>query len=228
MRAQTRSGVIKIRTASVSGLLVALALAIPCGLWPAPIHAAQKASDVYTIPTPPPADYSRLQWLIGDWSGTTVGKGMRGKVVLSTSYALKRRFMVLREQVSLLASKAAPATEESFVGILSGTASPLKYELVLYSSNGFVSLYEVSADSEKIVFNPEGGLAPPPGWLFRRVIRRTDRDQCVETVDVAPPGQTFFNYYTVDLRHTKPGAGSGSAVPKEAKTRRFLFWHRKD
>jgi hypothetical protein len=210
MSAKNRGGMRKIRGASVSGLLAAFSLATPYGLWPAPIRGAQKASDTYTVPTPPAADYSKLQWLIGDWSGTTVRKSMKGKVVFSASYALDRRIMVLREEVSLQASKTTPATEQSFMGILSGAASPAKYDLVLYSSTGFVSLYQVSADAEKIVFNPEGGLAPPLGWLFRRVMRRIKGDECVETVDVAPPGQTFFNYYTADLKHTNAGDSSGA------------------
>jgi hypothetical protein len=226
MRTESHSGMRKSSAASIAGLLVAFSLAIPFGLRPLPIRAAQKAPRTYTIPTPPPADYSKLQWLIGNWSGTTVGKGTKGKIFLSASYALGKRLMILREQVSLPASKAAPATEETFMGILSGTASHADYDLVLYSSNGFVSLYQVSVDPEKLVFNPQGGLAPPPGWLFRLSIRRTNRDQCLETVDVAPPGQSFFNYYTADLRHTKAGAAGDSATPKNAKMRRILFWHR--
>jgi hypothetical protein len=219
MKLQNHDGAGRIWTAAAAGALVAFSLAIPYALQPAPIRAAQKAPETYAIPTPLPADYSKLHWLMGDWTGTTVGKGMKGKIILGASYALGKRFIILREQVSLPATKAAPATQESLMGILSGSASRPDYDLVLYSSNGFVSLYEVSVDSAKIVFNPEGGLAPPPGWLFRRSIRRTNRDQCVETVDVAPPGQPFFNYYTANLSHIKPqaAAGDSSALKKLMK-----------
>jgi hypothetical protein len=229
MRLRSHHDETKIRTACLPRLLATFFLAVSSSCWLTSICAAQKGPNTYTIPTPSPTDYSKLQWLIGDWSGMTVGKGSQGKVLLSASYALGKRFIILREQLSLPATKTAPATEERLMGILSGGASRSGYDLVLYSSNGFVTRYEVSINTGTIVFNPEGGLAPPPGWLFRRAIRETNHDQCVETVDVAPPGQPFFNYYTANLSNVNSGAAaSKTSSPQRAKNRRFLFWHRRN
>jgi hypothetical protein len=203
----------------------ALALASPCRPQPVSAPAAQKARNTYIIPTPAPADYSSLQWLIGDWSGKIIGKGTPGKVLLSVSFALGRRVIILREQLSLAATKAAPASEEQSMGILS--ASGRSYDFALYSSTGFVTRYQVSVENGEIDFTPEGGLDPPAGWLFRRSIRLTNSHQCVETVDVAPPNQPFFNYYTASLRHTAPhGSINRPSAASGTKHHRILFWRR--
>lgn len=202
-----------------------LSLALAWWLLPVPARAAQKGRNIYTIPTPARADYSTLQWLIGDWSGKTTGKGMPGQVLLSASFALGRRFIILREQLSLPATQAAPASKEDFMGILSSTGSPTRYVFTLYSSNGFVTRYQVSVKNGEIDFNPAGGLEPPPGWLFRRSIRQTTSQQCVESVDVAPPNQPFFNYYTATLsRAARHASANQASLAPRAKRRRFLFW----
>jgi hypothetical protein len=207
--------------------LPAVCLGFSCVLRPCPAHAAQKARDTYTITTPAPADYSNFQWLIGDWSGKTTGKGAQGDVLLSASFALGKRFIILREQLSLPATKLAPASTQESIGILSGGSSGSKYQFAQYSSNGFVTRYQVSVGNGEIDFNPAGGLEPPSGWLFRRSIRQTNKDECVETIDVAPPNQPFFNYYTASLRHTTPKlTGKQASTVPPAKRRGIFFWLR--
>ncbi len=177
-----------------------------------PLAAQQKPSRAYSIPTPAEPNFSNVDWLIGEWAGKTVGKGPTGEVLLSASYELGRYFMVIREQVSLPATKGAPATHEGEMGILSASPSGKSFDLTLYSTHGFVTRYQVTATKGQIDFNPAGGPMPPSGWLFRWNIARSGNNQCSVRVDVAPPGQSFFNYYTALLSQVTRGTTT-SAVP---------------
>ncbi|MGH9405405.1 MAG: hypothetical protein ACRD3D_06155 [Terriglobia bacterium] len=190
-------------------LLVACVLGFPGS---APLRARQKSPRAYTIQLPPQPDYSALDWLRGDWTGKITGKGPQGEVLLSVAYELGKRFMTLREHVSLPATKQAPATRESMLGILHPDQGG-GLEMNLYSSSGFVTRYRVVVRAQEVDFEPEGGSLPPPGWLFRRILSRTSSGECVETVDVAPPQQAFFNYYTADLSRVAP-PGSGARKTK--------------
>ncbi|MGH9397129.1 MAG: hypothetical protein ACRD18_09805 [Terriglobia bacterium] len=184
---------------------LALALAALCLLIPAALLARQKAAGSYTIQIPPQPDYSALDWMLGVWTGKTTGKGTQGQVLLSVSYELGKRFIILREQLSLPATKDAPATHEGVMGILNASATG-GFEMNLYSSNGFISHYRVIVNHGEVNFSPEGGALPPPGWLFRRIFRHTNPGECTESVEVAPPQGTFFNYYTADLYQVTPAA----------------------
>lgn len=156
-----------------------------------------------------------MRWLLGDWMGKTTGKGPEGQVLLSVAYELGKRFMTLREEVSLPAVKGVPATHESLMGILNpGPSGGL--ELNLYSSSGFITRYRVTVKHGEIDFSPDGGAIPPPGWLFRRSLRHTSPGQCVESVDVAPPQQAFFNYYTANLSRVTPAQPPAHGSPKTA------------
>jgi len=149
---------------------------------------------------PPKPDFSALDWLVGEWTGVTVGKDPAGQVHFSAAYDLENRYMVLRENVALPPTKTAPATKESWIGILAAR-SPKGGGFVLrvFSSTGFVTRYGVSVDEDQIYLNFEGGEEPPPGWLFRRVFEREDDSELSETVRVAPPDKPFFDYYTAKL-----------------------------
>jgi hypothetical protein len=196
-----------------------LVLSIPAlsGLACRPLLARQKTPDTYIIQLPPRADYSPMNWLLGDWTGKTSGKGEQGQVLLSASYDLDKRFMVLREEISLPATKTAPATRESLMGIVSAGAGG-SYEMNLYSSSGFVTHYRVTAKHGEIDFSPEGGFLAPAGWLFRRVLRHTNPGQCVESVDVAPPQQAFFNYYTATLSRVTVAPAGGTKDASKSST----------
>jgi hypothetical protein len=167
----------------------------------------EKPPATYTIPLPPLPDYSQLDWLIGDWSGKIGEQKPQGDVHLKISYDLGKRVVVFRETVSLPATKTIPATDETWMGILTADRPGAGYILRVFSSTGFVTRYRVTTEGADILFNPEGGEQPPPGWLFRRKVTRTDTDALTETVQVSPPQKPFFDYFSAKLSRAQADTG---------------------
>lgn len=181
-----------------------LFLVLLCVLGPAALPAKEKPPASYAIPLPPQPDFSALDWLIGDWIGKTTGRGPQGEVRLSVAYALEKRFIIFREEVSLPPTKTAPASRESWMGILSAHRSDTGFVLRTFSSTGFITRHRVTAEGAEIHFNPEGGEQPPPGWLSRRVVQRLGPAEFSETVQLAPPDKPFFDYYTAKFTRPTP------------------------
>ena len=182
-------------------------------LTPVVLAAGEKNRPTYRIPLPPKPDFSSLAWILGDWTGQTVKHSPPGEIHLSVSYGLDQRVMIFREEVSLASTKEAPATKESSIGILSGDSSGNSFLFQMYSSTGFITRYRVSVVGPEIDFNPIGGLEPPPGWLSRRVLQRSDVDGFTETVQLAPPQEAFFDYYTAAFTRKAPSAKSEPGPP---------------
>jgi hypothetical protein len=90
------------------------------------------------------------------------------------------------------------------MGILSASPDGRGFILRVFSSTGFITRYRLIVEGPEIHFNPEGGDSPPPGWLFRRVWSRTGPDELTETVQAAPPGKAFFDYYTAKFARVAP------------------------
>lgn len=185
-----------------ASMLFALCLALPGKDKPA----------TFTIAIPPKPDFSDLDWLVGEWTGKTAGKNAQGDVHLSAAYEFDKRFLILREETSLPATKNAPAVKESWMGILTRPSPGGSFAMQVYSSTGFVTTYGVTLEGGKVYLNQQGGEDPPAGWLFRRVLERTDPGSLNETVRVAPPDQPFFDYYTARLSRVS-GAGPTASVP---------------
>jgi len=158
-----------------------------------------KPAAIYSIPLPPKPDFTSLDWLIGEWVGKIGSRKPQGDVRFSASYDLDQRFMIIREEVSLPATKNAPATGETWMGVVSAERADSSYALRSFSSTGFISRYLVTVNGDKIYFNPEGGEQTPAGWLFRRTIQRLNPVQFAETVRAAPADQPFFDYFTATL-----------------------------
>ncbi len=167
------------------------------------LAAKEKAPTTYSVPTPPAADFSGLDWMLGDWAGRIAPPWPQGEVRLNVSYALDKRFLILREELKLAGTETVPGMKESWLGILSPGRLPSEFVLRAYASTGFVTRYRVVVEGPAITFNPEGGDQPPPGWLFRRTILRSGPDDLTETVQAAPPNKPFFDYFTVKLFHLK-------------------------
>jgi len=163
------------------------------------LPAKEKPPVTYRIPLPSKPDFSPLEWLLGEWTGKTTGRGPQGEVRLSIAYDLDKRFLIFREQVSLPATATVAASEESWLGILSAERSGTSFVLRMYSNTGFITRHRVTIEEAQVSFNPEGGEQPPPGWLVRRTLERLGDAELVETVQMAPPNRPFFDYYTAKL-----------------------------
>jgi hypothetical protein len=192
-------------------LVRALILALVCAHTGAIFAAKDKPPVQYRIPIPTLPDFSALDWLQGGWTGKTAPNSPPGDVQLSVSPDLEKHFLVLRGEVSLAATPTEPATKESWMGILSAGADGNEFILQVFSSTGFITRYRLILDGAEIHLNPEGGDSPPPGWLFRRIWARTGPNEFTETVQTAPPGKAFFDYYTAKLTRVPPPAKSSPA-----------------
>ena len=171
----------------------------------------------YQIPLPTPPDYSALDWLVGEWSGTTTENSPDGKVHLSVSFDLEKQFLILREEVVLAPSPTTPATKESWMGILCPDPGSSGFGLRVFSSTGFITRYRVKIDGPQVRLNPEGGDRPPPDWLFRRILMRTAPGEFTETVQTAPPNKSFFDWYTARLVRVSPPAKPNLAPSQESR-----------
>jgi hypothetical protein len=182
----------------------ALILALIFALAGATSAAKQKPPVQYQIPIPTQPDFSALDWLQGQWTGKTLSNSPSGDVQLSVSPDLGKHFLVFRGEVSLAATPTVPAAKESWMGILSANPDGTGFILRVFSSTGFITRYRLTVSGAELHLNPEGGDFPPPGWLFRRIWARTGPDEFSETVQAAPPGKAFFDYYTVKFARVAP------------------------
>lgn len=183
----------------MKSVCLALLLASPMMLL-----AKQKEPAQYKIPIPPFPDFSSLAWLVGDWTGQTTATSPQGDLHFSADYDVGKRVMVLRESLSLDATQTTSVQDESWLGILSPGPSPLTFNLEVYSSTGFISRFQVTADGDTINIEPAGGQSPPPGMLFRRTLQRMGEGGFTETVQVAPATRPFFDYYTARFSRETP------------------------
>jgi hypothetical protein len=192
-------------------LLLALTLAAAAAL------AKEKPPVIHRIPLPPRPDFSDLDWLIGDWSGKTTENSPKGEVSLSVSFDLDKRFMVFRGQETLAATPTLGESRESWLGLLSQDPSGGGFILRVFSDKGFITRYRVTVIAGTVSLDPEGGEQPPPGWLFRRTLQRTDIGEMLETVQVAPPQKPFFDYYAAKLTRAAPSTTLPPAAPPPEK-----------
>jgi hypothetical protein len=199
-------------TTSILALVFLLAAAPPA--------AKELAPTIYQIPVPPKPDFTALDWLIGNWAGTTLERQNPIEVRLSVSYDLDRQVMLFRGETSVPAGKTSPAINESWLGILAPAVGGTDFRLRTFSTTGFITLYRVSVEGPEVRFNPEGGEQPPPGWLFRTIIKRTAPQEFLETVQAAPPSKSFFDYYTARLSRlpTPEKPKSPPPAPEKPKT----------
>jgi hypothetical protein len=162
--------------------------------------AKDKPPVLHRIPLPPRPDFAELDWLQGEWAGKTTGKSPAGEVNLSIRLDLDQRYLVFRGDEKLAATPEIPEFREAWLGILTQESTKTGFILRLFSDSGFMTRYRAAIEAGTVTFNPEGGEHPPPGWLFRRIIQRTDVGELLVTLQAAPPQKPFFDYYSAILK----------------------------
>jgi hypothetical protein len=184
--------------------MIPIILAFACLVGAAPGDSKEKSPTVYQIPLPERPDFSAVDWLVGDWTGNTTDQRTQGELHLSVSYQLDKHVILFRGDTTLQATKTSPPTKESWLGVLTPDRRAGGFLLRMFSSTGFITRYRLTVEGPETRINPEGGDQPPPGWLFRTIIKRTNPQEFVETVQVAPPNKSFFDYYTAKLSRLTP------------------------
>lgn len=193
--------------------LIVLMLMAPMGL-----GARSKPPAKYLIPLPPKADFSSLEWMLGEWEGQTLKQSPPAKIHLSVSGGLDQQVMIFREEISFSATQNTPASKEISLGILTENISDESFLFQVFSSTGFITRYRVTVAGPEIDFTSVGGVRPPPGWLSRRVIERTDSAAFTETEQLAPPRHPFFDRYTAKfIRVTAPKSPQPAHLHKGEK-----------
>jgi len=178
------------------------------------VDSKEKPSTVYQIPLPDRPDFSTVDWLVGDWSGKTTDQKTQGELHLSVSYQLDKHVILFRGETTLPAPTTSAPMKESWLGVLTPDRQAGGFLLRMFSSMGFITRYRLTVDGAETHINPEGGDQPPPGWLFRTVIKKTNPQEFVETVQVAPPNKSFFDYYTAKLnRLTTEDKAKAAQIP---------------
>ena len=198
--------------------MIPIILALACLIQAAPLVAKEKPPTVYQIPLPPKPDFSAVDWLVGEWAGKTTDPKAPGEIHLSVSYQLDKRLMLLRGETSLEATKTSPATKESWLAVLTSDRGSSGFLLRMFSNTGFITRYRVTVEGPEIRINPEGGDQPPPGWLFRTIIKRTEPQELVETVQAAPPSKGFFDYYSAKLNRAVAQEGAKTSPTNASQT----------
>jgi hypothetical protein len=184
--------------------------------------AAQKDKKpaTYTIPLPAKPDFSALDWTIGEWAGHTVDplshKENGGTLHLTVAYALEKRFVRISEEIALPGGEGAPAVSQSWSGFIGPSASGQGFTLHAYSSTGFITQYHVTATATELRLDPEGGANPPPGWLFRQTVSQLAPEYFQDTVEAAPPGGSFFPYYSGKLTTVLKAPAPPATAPAPA------------
>jgi len=178
------------------------------------VDSKEKPSTVYQIPLPDRPDFSTVDWLVGDWSGKTTDQKTQGELHLSVSYQLDKHVILFRGETTLPAPTTSAPMKESWLGVLTPDRQAGGFLLRMFSSMGFITRYRLTVDGAETHINPEAGDQPPPGWLFRTVIKKTNPQEFVETVQVAPPNKSFFDYYTAKLnRLTTEDKAKAAQIP---------------
>ena len=195
--------------------MIPIILAVACLVGAAPGDSKEKSPTIYQIPLPERPDFSPVDWLVGDWSGRTTDQRTQGELHLSVSYQLDKHVILFRGDTTLQATKTSQPTKESWLGVLTQDRRAGGFLLREFSSTGFITRYRLTVEGPETHINPEGGDQPPPGWLFRTVIKRTNPQEFVETVQVAPPNKSFFDYYTAKLNRltTEEKAKAAPVLP---------------
>ena len=148
-------------------------------------------------PKDPPA-WKALQVLVGNWSGT--GEGESGTSTVSRSYELilNNKFMLGKNRSEYKPQEKNPKgeTHENW-DMLSWDRTRGKCIFRQFHVESFVNQYvldSVSSDLKFFRFVTEAIENIPSGWRARETYEFLDRNDFIETFELAEPGKDFTLY----------------------------------
>jgi hypothetical protein len=175
-----------------SVLLLALALAVGAGT------ALAQDSEQNSL--------ASLEFLVGEWEGTSEGQPGSGVVRREYARILGGRFMQVRNTTTYAPQAKNPKGEQhEDIGFFSFDRIRKRLVLRQFHVEGFVNEYvaEGASGSERMVFTTESIENIPPGWRARETYIRISADELEERFELAEPGKDYELYSRSRLKRVR-------------------------
>lgn len=158
---------------------------------------------------PAPAGLARLDFILGEWAGTSRGEPGEGKVERTCTKVLRDRFIECRTTTTYPVQAANPKGEihvdRAFFSL---DRSTKRLRLRQFHGEGFVNTY-VEGDSLSFVTTDIENI--PAGWRARETYEQVSPDSWSERFELSEPGAEFKLYSSSTLHRVD--AGDSRAKP---------------
>lgn len=148
-----------------------------------------------------PEGLKRLEFMLGEWRGTSEGQPGRGTMQRSCAKALNDRFIECRTTVTYPPqeknAKGEVHVERAFY---SYDKAAKKLRLRQFHGEGFVNSY---VETEPLVFETVDIENVPKGWRARETYEQESPDAWSERFELAGPGKEFTVYVASTLERVR-------------------------
>jgi hypothetical protein len=144
---------------------------------------------------------ARLDFLIGEWQGTTRGEPGEGKTHRVCAKVLNDRFIECRTTATYPAQEKNPKGEVHVdVAYFSYDKSAKKLRLRQFHGEGFVNSY---VETEALVFETVEIENIPVGWRARETYAQPSPGVWSERFELAQPGKDYEVYSSATLERVR-------------------------
>ena len=149
------------------------------------------------VPAPRADQWTRVQFLLGTWEGTSAGQPGSGTVRRQYRLVLRDQFIEVRNTSTYPPQDKNPKGEvHEDVGYISHDRARQRLVLRQFHVEGFVNQYVEDAESSpgRVVFVSEAIENIPPGWRARETYVVHGPDEFEEVFELAAAGKPFEVY----------------------------------
>jgi hypothetical protein len=154
------------------------------------------------IAQPRDAGLARLDFLVGEWRGTSSGRPGDGKVERVCAKVLSDRFVECRTTVTYPPQEKNPKGEVHVERAFFSYDKRAKLlRLRQFHGEGFVNTY---TETEPLSFVTVDIENIPAGWRARETFASPSADTWTERFELAEPGKEFAVYSSSTMERVKP------------------------
>src|SRR5688572_3868771 len=153
---------------------------------------------------------ARLDFMLGEWQGTSRGEPGEGTIERVCAKVLTDRFIECRTTVTCPAQTANPKEVHVDCALFSYDKSTKKLRLRQFHSEGFVNTY---AEGDPLSFITTEIENIPAGWRARETYEPSSPDSWSERFELAGLGKDFKLYSASTLHRVKAAASTGETEP---------------
>jgi hypothetical protein len=149
--------------------------------------------------------WSQMSYFIGKWQGEGSGEPGTGKYQREYQWVMNKRFIQVSNKSTYppAASNNNKGETHEDMGFISYNSAAKRFMLRQFHTEGFVNQYKldsISPDKKTIVFITEAIENIPAGYRARESYTIVDKDNFIETFEIAEPGKDFALYTKTKLK----------------------------